>query len=89
MPRDSSTADRFLILDENLKVVTVTPRPSQRGKPARRLKQLRSFPAPPAIAPDRPVPPSYSLVRIRRLLLAALRVWELKHGIHDYYGSAD
>jgi hypothetical protein len=32
----------------------------------------------------RPAPPGDSIMRFRRLLLAALRVWELKNGIHDY-----
>jgi hypothetical protein len=83
MPRNSCTADRFLILDENLQVVAKSPSRSQRKRRPRRLQQSRQFPA--AQAMERPLPPSDSLMRIKRLLMAALRVWELKHGIHDYY----
>jgi len=32
---------------------------------------------------DRPRPRLPSIMRIRRLIMAALRVWELKNGIHD------
>ena len=32
---------------------------------------------------DSPIPRVGTLARTRRLLLAALRVWELKHGIRD------
>jgi len=34
---------------------------------------------------DRTARRGYSLMRTRRLLMAALRVWELKNGIHSSY----
>jgi hypothetical protein len=83
MPRNLCNADRILILDDNLQVVAAPPRRSQRRKRARRLQRPRQFPAPPAMEPA--LLPSDSIMRFRRLLMAALRVWELKHGIHDHY----
>jgi hypothetical protein len=49
------------------------------------LRRARRFPA---TTEMRRSTPTDSIMRFRRLLMAALRVWELKHGIHDYSDSS-
>ena len=85
MPRRVSKPDRLLALDENLAVVAVPRRQPRKRKPLGAAKRTRQFPA--TIEMRRPAPPGDSIMRFRRLLLAALRVWELKNGIHDYSDS--
>ena len=81
MPRRVSNPDRLLALDENFIVVAVPRRQPRKRRPLRAVKRPRQFPA---TIEMRPAPPGDSIMRFRRLLLAALRVWELKNGIHDY-----
>jgi hypothetical protein len=83
MPRKAFKSDRLLMLDENLSVVAVPQRRSQRRKITHRLKAPRHFWV--ATEIGEPPPQSDSIMRLRRLLMAALRVWELKNGIRDYY----
>jgi hypothetical protein len=84
MPRRVSNPDRLLALDENLVVVAVPRRQPRKRKPScgPRRRQYST-----KIELRRPAPPGDSIMRFRRLLLAALRVWELKNGIHDYNDS--
>jgi hypothetical protein len=82
MPRRVSKPDRLLALDENLVVVAVPRRQPRKRKRLLAAKRTRRFPTP--VEMRRPAPPGDSIMRFRRLLLAALRVWELKNGIHDY-----
>ncbi len=86
MPRKVSKPDRLLILDENLAVVAAPrrePRKRKRSSASRRKRRFRA-----TIEMRRSTPQSDSIMRFRRLLMAALRVWELKHGIHDFYDSS-
>jgi hypothetical protein len=85
MPRRVSKPDRLLTLDENLAVVAVPRHQPRKRKRLRTAKRTRQFPA--TIEMRRLAPPGDSVMRFRRLLLAALRVWELKNGIHDYGDS--
>ena len=85
MPRRVSKPDRLLALDENFAVVAVPRRQPRKRKPLCAAKRTRRFPT--TIEMRRPAPPGDSIMRFRRLLLAALRVWELKNGIHDYGDS--
>jgi hypothetical protein len=83
MPRNPDKSDRFLMLNENLSVVAVSHRRSQRRRTTHSLKRPRQSWSPTEI--EEPMPPSDSNARLRRLLMAALRLWELKNGIHDYF----
>jgi hypothetical protein len=85
MPRRVSKPDRLLALDENFAVVAVPQHKPRKRKPLCAAKRTRRFPA--TIEIRREPPPGDSVMRFRRLLLAALRVWELKNGIHDDYDS--
>jgi hypothetical protein len=77
MPRKTVKPDRFLILTEDLAVVAA-PRVTERKRRApRRRRRIVSTLMEGAAAPFDP------LLRTRRLIMAALRVWELKHGIHE------
>ena len=73
MPRKSNERDRYLTLDDCLRVVRI---PGQTPK----RKKSRRMPALPAAEAFSPVD---SLLRHRSLLMAALRVWELRNGIHE------
>ncbi|HEX4666802.1 MAG TPA: hypothetical protein VH207_09385 [Chthoniobacterales bacterium] len=79
MPRNLRESDRFLTLDHNLRVVAAPPRRNQAKRVPRRLDEPRPFVKRPGEEPCLPLP---SLLRHRTLLLAALRVWELRNGIH-------
>ena len=58
--------------------------PPRRPRRSKRSNQSRfSFSSDPSY--DRSEPRGYSLMRTRRLLMAALRVWELKNGIHSSF----
>jgi len=81
MPRRVSKPDRLLTLDENFAVVAVRRRQPRKRKPLCAAKRTRRFPA--TMEMRRSAPPGDSIMRFRRLLMAALRVWELKNGIHD------
>lgn len=80
MPRKAHEPDRFLTLDDNLRVVAISNRRGQRKDVARRLLEPRPFIKRPPTETFAPLP---SLLRNRGLLMAALRVWELRNGIHD------
>jgi hypothetical protein len=56
----------------------VRPRPKSRAKPARRRAKAPTTPGDEAIRPA-----VGTLSRTKSLLLAALKVWELKNGIRD------
>ena len=73
MPRTVREPDRFLTLDENL-------RRNQSKRTRRRLDETRPFMKRSSGEPCLPLP---SLLRHRTLLMAALRVWELRNGIHE------
>jgi len=85
MPRRVSKPDRLLALDENLAVVAVPRRQPRKRKPLGAARRTRRLPT--TTEMGRPAPPGDSIMRFRRLLMAALRVWELKNGIHDYGDS--
>jgi len=85
MPRRVSKPDRLLALDENLAVVSGPRHSPRKRKPLGTARRNRRFPE--TTEMRQPVLPGDSVMRFRRLLLAALRVWELKNGIHDYSDS--
>ena len=58
------------------------PRPDLHGK-ASRPGNTPSVPTDESSDDEERLPRIGTLARTRRLLLAALRVWELKHGIRD------
>lgn len=64
----------------------LAPASARRPRRSKRLSEARFSKTFSAAAPyDRSAPRGYSLMRTRRLLMAALRVWELKNGIHSSY----
>jgi hypothetical protein len=69
--------------DDDLSVVPAPPRRPRQSKSAGRSR----FPEPFSTGAsfDRSEPRGYSLMRTRRLLMAALRVWELKNGFRNPY----
>jgi hypothetical protein len=82
MPRKVETPERLLRLNDNLEVVAASSRPRRRRR-ALRLSRARAFEREQITSANST---SFErLLRTRRLLLAALRVWELKHGIHDSF----
>ena len=81
MPRKAEESDRFLILDENLTVVAKSTVRARVRRFRRRLKGRRSFA--PQVEGAPPPPSLDSLMRTRKLVMAALRVWELRNGIRD------
>ena len=86
MPRRISKPDRLLTLDENLVVVAAPHLQPRKRKPSGASRRTRQYPG--TIEMRRLRPPGDPIMQFQRLLLAALRVWELKHGIHDYYDSS-
>ncbi len=76
MSRKVYEQERIFTLDQNLRVRAArrTNSPPPWRQRARRLS------LPPQ---DRAEPPRDLYMRTRRLLMAALRVWELKNGIHE------
>ena len=83
MPHKPLNPDRVLLVEEEFGAPAVPPRRPPKRKAARRLKRRPRRMTARTPREDRPLPPNYSIMRIRRLIMAALRVWELKHGIHD------
>jgi hypothetical protein len=81
MPRKVDEPERFLLLDENLTVVAC-PGQGKRQRPFRRRSRRQQAFSPQLEMASSP-PPFDSLMRTRRLIMAALRVWELRNGIHD------
>ena len=81
MPRKAEEPERFLLLDENLTIVARSTRAKRERPFRRRSRRQQSFSPQLEMAPS---PPAFdSLMRTRKLIMAALRVWELRHGIHD------
>ena len=62
--------------------ITVAPPtlPAQKKRNSRRTSKFRSSKNP---VYDRSDPRGHSLMRTRRLIMAALRVWEIKNGIRN------
>jgi hypothetical protein len=77
MPRKVMKQDRFLLLGDDLAIIAAPPLRERRRRGPRRRRRVTSILMETAPANYDP------LLRTRRLLMAALRVWELKHGIHD------
>jgi hypothetical protein len=75
--------DRLTLTEEASRLAPPPPRPPRRGKPVREARSDETISS--AAPYDRSAPRGYSLMRTRRLLMAALRVWELKNGIHSSY----
>jgi hypothetical protein len=75
--------DRLTLTEEDVGPAPGSPRRPRRSKRVTeaRCEETASSPA----TYDRSAPRGYSLMRTRRLLMAALRVWELKKGIHSSY----
>ena len=69
--------------DETDNVEPPSTRCQTRKKRKSRSKFIKSYYSNPTL--DRSEPRGYSLMRTRRLLMAAIRVWELKNGIHNSY----
>src|SRR5437016_4377719 len=82
MPRKPLNQDRLRLVEEDSETLAVPPRQPRKRRAARQFKRPRRLPARTSIE-DRPLRRIPSIMRIRRLIMAALRVWELKHGIHD------
>ena len=79
MPRKVIKPNRFLLLTDDLGIIAA---PQEHPEPTvRRVRRRRRITSGSLI--DRSLPMSDPLLRTRRLVMAALRVWELKHGIHD------
>ena len=69
--------------DDTASVEPPSPRCPARKKRKSRSQFNKSYYSNPTF--DRSEPRGYSLMRTRRLLMAAIRVWELKNGIHNSY----
>ncbi|CAN5593564.1 hypothetical protein BH18VER2_BH18VER2_15250 [soil metagenome] len=67
--------------DEN-HISDISPRLSPKPRSKRRTKQAKPTDSSPVTEPT--LPASGTWARTRRLILAALRVWELKRGIREY-----
>ena len=83
MYRDNFQPNRLPITDNDLSVTPVPTRRLRQGKHAGKSGFSAAFASAPAY--DRSEPRGYSLMRTRRLIMAALRVWELKNGFHNPY----
>jgi len=75
--------DRLAPSEENLKPAPASARRPRRSKRVTEAAFEETISSDPSY--DRSVPRGYSLMRTRRLLMAALRVWELKNGFHSSY----
>jgi hypothetical protein len=81
MPRKAPDYARFLTLDKDLRVVA-QPGQAKPKESSRRLQESRPFQQR-ANVPPPPPPPLPYLLRHRGLLMAALRLWELRNGFRD------
>jgi len=81
MPRKVVQTQRFLKLTDNLAVLAIG---SAQQPTRRRRRRERQAPHAGQLG-NVGLPPYDSLMRTRRLLMAALRVWELRNGIHEPY----
>jgi hypothetical protein len=75
--------DRLTLSEENLKSGPASARRPRRSKRVIEAGFEETISLDPSY--DRCAPRGYSLMRTRRLLMAALRVWELKNGFHSSY----
>jgi hypothetical protein len=66
----------------HLRVSESAARPVPKGRNSRKSKRV-SRPPSENVSPERALPAVGTLTRTKSLLLAALRVWELKQRIHD------
>jgi len=82
MPRKIAQVQRFLKLTDDLAVLAISSPRQPRRRRRRSERQARHAGQ---IVDEAGLPPYESLMRTRRLLMAALRVWELRHGIHEPY----
>jgi hypothetical protein len=82
MPRKASSRDEGLPSEDALSVDVAPRRKSRTRKSQAGAREMK-----PATMTSHRSPPQESVHAFMRsgLLLAALRVWELKHGIHDYF----
>ncbi len=80
MPHEPYNPEEQFQLDDRQGVGVVLRQRSRGRKPPSGTK--RSKPLTPTIAPP---PEAMDSLARTGLLMAALRVWELKHGIHDYF----
>ena len=80
MPHKPLNPEKLLFIEED--DTLAAPRQLPKRKAVRRLKRPRRSAAR-SSREDRPPRRMPSLMRIRRLIMAALRVWELKQGIHE------
>jgi hypothetical protein len=80
MPRNVIQPERFLLLSEDLSITAAPERESQ-GKTIRSRRRRRR--AASGRSTHQMSPPPDFMMRTRRLIMAALRVWELKHDIHE------
>jgi hypothetical protein len=83
MPRNSLNPNTLPLIAGDRDAIADAPPQPRKTKAARQRKRRRQASEPLPISteyrPPRPVPMS----RIRNLIAAAVRVWELKHGIHE------
>lgn len=83
MADENLQPDRLTLTEEDFKLAPGSPRRPRRSKRATEARFEETISS--AASYDRSAPRGYSLMRTRRLLMAALRVWELKNGIHSSY----
>ena len=82
MPYKTLNSDKLLFIEEKRDTVTAPRERFRKKKVVRQLKKPRRTQAA-APREDRQYPRMLRVMRIRRLVMAALRVWELKHGIRE------
>ncbi len=80
MPRKVAQTQRFLKLTDDLTVLAIS---SPRQHARRRRRQEGQVRHAGQVVDEVGLPPCDSLMRTRRLLMAALRLWELRNGIHE------
>ena len=82
MPRKPLNLEKPVLVEEGRDALAAPSRKPPKRKLARRPKGPRQTTAR-VSRENRPLPRMPSIMRIRRLIMAALRVWELKQGIHE------
>ena len=81
MPHKSYNPEEHYQLNDRPAVGDAPHPGSRQRKPLSGTKRDKPAPLPPTMAP---LPRSIDSLMRTGLLMAALRVWELKQGIHDY-----
>ena len=84
MPHKPLNPEKLLLVEQSRDAFTARPRQPPKRKVARRLKRPRRVLGT-TLREDRRPYRGPSIMRIRRLIMAALRVWELKNGIHEMH----